>query len=234
MSLTNLVTNTGPTSATMSPMAVDLVFNAVPWGVLQLPSVVTTPTGTTVLCAEQVVRITNQAAFRAFVRALMRDEQLVLTLDNGECRIASKIFGFTARTSVVYRKDLVIRGMGGPVVALAGVAGEGREGRNTLRVANPSPLEIDHGVSCFNVVKGDGEGVVVARLRGPLYMVRGDFDSTLDITFVEGVKVAPGEKVRLVGTGTEKESWMNETLKYIDSEFEVDERFATLSGWVKG
>lgn len=222
MSLVNRVTGTGPTSATMSPMVVDLVFGGVPWGKLQLPEVVTASNGTDVVCAEQEVAITNQDAFRGFVRALMLCDELTLTLDNGDCQISSKILGFTAKSKVVYKKDLIIKGMRGPQVTAAGTA----NGKNTLKVVNPSPLEIDHGVSMFDLVQGEE---VVAQLKGPLYIKRGTFDSTLDITFT-GKKVAPGSKIRLVGKGTEKDSWMNETLQYINSEYEVDEKFASLSG----
>lgn len=222
MALVNRVTGTGPTSATMSPMVVDLVFGGVTWGKLQLPEVITSSSGTEIICEEQEIKILDQDAFRAFVKALMLDEQLVLTLDNGDCKISSKVLGFTAKSNVVYKKDLVIGGMRGPKVTLVETAG----GKNTMKVTNPSPLEIDHGVSMFEVVDGDD---VVAELKGPLYIVRGNFDSTLDITF-KGKKVAPGTKVRLVGKGTEKESWMNETLKYINSDFEVSEQFASLSG----
>lgn len=223
MSLVNRVTGTGPTSATMAPMVVDLVFGGVPWGKLQLPEVVTASVGTEVRVQEQDVAITNLDAFRAFVRALMRDDELVLTLDNGDCHVASKILGFTARSTVVYKKDLLVRGMRGPRVALAGTAG----GQNTMKVTNPSPMEIDHGVSMFEIVQGQDE--VVAEVKGPMYIVRGNFDTTMDITF-KGKKVEPGAKLRLVGKGTENESWMNDTLKYIDSEFEADLAFATASG----
>lgn len=222
MALVNRVTGTGPTSATMAPMVVDLVFGGVTWGKLQLPEIITSSGGTDVICEEQEIKILDQDAFRAFVKALMLDEELVLTLDNGDCKISSKILGFTAKSNVVYKKDLIISGMRGPKVTLVETAG----GKNTMKVTNPSPLEIDHGVSLFDVKEGDE---VVAELKGPLYIVRGNFDSTLDITF-KGKKVAPGTKVRLVGKGTEKESWMNETLKYINSEFEVSEEFAALSG----
>ncbi|CAN8104325.1 unnamed protein product [Discula destructiva] len=222
MSLVNRVTGTGPTSATMAPMVVDLCFGGAAWGKLQLPEIVTSSSGTDVICAEQEVAITNQEAFRAFVRALMLDDELVLKLDNGDCHIASKILGYTSNTNVVYKKDLVIKGMRGPQVTLVDTSG----GKNTLKVVNPSPLEIDHGVSMFDIMQGDE---AVAELKGPLYIVRGNFDSTLDITF-KGNKVAPGSKVKLIGKGTEKDSWMNDTLKYINSEFEVSEELATLSG----
>lgn len=201
---------------------VDLVFGGVTWGKLQLPEVVTASSGADVVCAEQEVKILNQDAFRAFVKALMLDKELVLRLDNGDCKIAAKILGFTAKSNVVYKKDLVIKGMQGPRVTLKDCSG----GKNTFAVENPSPLEINHGISMFDIVSGDE---VVAQLKGPLNIVRGNFDSTLDITF-NGKKVAPGTKVRLAGTGTEKDSWMNDTLKYINSEFEVSGQFAALSG----
>lgn len=222
MALVNRVTGTGPTSAVMAPMVVDLVFGGVTWGKLQLPEVITSSSGTDVICEEQEIKILDQEAFRAFVKALMLDEELVLTLDNGDCKISSKILGFTAKSNVVYKKDLIITGMRGPKVTLVETTSE----KNTLKVTNPSPLEIDHGVSLFDIVDGDD---VVAELKGPLYIVRGNFDSSLKIMF-KGKKVAPGTKVRLVGKGTEKESWMNETLKYINTEFEASEQFASLSG----
>ncbi|KAF3766341.1 hypothetical protein M406DRAFT_330169 [Cryphonectria parasitica EP155] len=235
MSLVNRVTGTGPTSATMSPMVVDLVFGGVAWGKLQLPEVVTSPSGTDIVCAEQEVAITDQKAFRAFVKALTWDEELRLTLDNGDCRITTKIMGFQVNSNIVYSKELLIKGMGGPKVSLVRTGG----GQNTVRVENPSPLEIDHGVSMFEVVvvdgngngngNGKGDGVVAARLRGGLIIVRGACECTMDITFT-GVKVAPGTKARLIGRGTEAQSWMNDTLQYIDSELEVTEQFAALTG----
>lgn len=221
MALVNRVTGTGPTSAIMAPMVVDLVFGGVTWGKLQLPEVITSSSGTDVICEEQEIKILDQKAFRDFVKALMLDEELVLTLDNGDCKISSKILGFTAKSNVVYKKDLIITGMRGPKVTLVETTSE----KNTLKVTNPSPLEIDHGVSMFDIMDGDD---VVAELKGPLYIVRGNFDSSLNITF-KGKKVAPGTKLRLVGKGTEKDSWMNETLKYINTEFEASEQFSALS-----
>lgn len=222
MSLVNRVTNTGPTSATLAPMVVDLCYGGEAWGKLQLPEIVTASGGADIICAEQEVKITNQKSFRGFVKALMLDEELVLVLDNGDCHITSKIMGFTMKSNVVYRKELVIRGMSGPKVSLVETAG----GKNTLKVINPSPLEIDHGVSLFDIVQGEDN--VVAKLKGQLNIVRGNFDSTLNITFT-GKKVEPGTKVRLVGKGTEDDSWRNDTLQYINEEFVVNEQFAALS-----
>lgn len=221
MSLVNRVTGTGPTSATMAPMMVDLVFGGVTWGKLQLPEVVTAPAGADIIVAEQEVKILDQDAFRSFVKALMLDEELVLTLDNGDCQIASKIMGFTMKSKVIYKKDLVIKGMQGPKVTLV----ETTANQNTMKVINPSPLEIDHGVSLFEIV--DEAGTVLADLKGHLNIVRGTFDSTLDVTFKGGKKLTPGSKAKLIGKGTEKQSWMNDTLKYINSEFEVNEQFAS-------
>lgn len=202
-------------------MMVDLAFGGVTWGKLQLPEVVTTPAGADIIVQEQEVKILDQNAFRAFVKALMLDEELVLTLDNGDCQISSKVLGFTMKSKIVYKKDLVITGMRGPKVGLVETVAD----KNTMKVVNPSPLEIDHGVSFFEIV--DDTGSVLADLKGQLNIVRGTFDSTLDITFKGGKKLTPGTKVRLVGKGTEKESWMNDTLKYINSELEVNEQFVS-------
>lgn len=223
MSLVNRVTNTGPTSSTLAPMVVDMCFGGQAWGKLQLPEIVTAMGGADIICTEQEVKITHQEAFRAFVKALMLDDELVLTLDNGDCHISSKIMGWTMKTDVIYKKDLIIKGMRGPKLRQVETTPE----KNTMKVINPSPLEIDHGVSMFDIV--EGEDNVVAQLKGQLNIVRGNFDSTLGITF-KGKKVAPGTKVRLVGKGTEKQCWMNDTLQYINEEFEVTEQFAALSG----
>lgn len=226
MSLVNRVTNTGPTSATLSPMVVDLCFGGQAWGKLQLPEIITASGGADIICAEQEVAITNQESFRAFVRALMLDEELVLTLDNGDCQITSKIMGFSMKSKVLYKKDLIIKGMRGPKLSLVDTSG----GKNTMKIINPSPLEIDHGVSLFDIVEGEGSNDdVVANLKGQLNIVRGTFDSTLDISFT-GKKVAAGAKLRLVGKGTEKPSWMNDTLQYINESFEATEQFAALTG----
>lgn len=224
MALVNRVTNTGPTSATLAPMVVDLCFGGQAWGKLQLPEIVTASGGADIICAEQEVKITHQDSFRAFVKALMLDDELVLTLDNGDCQITSKIMGFAMKSNVVYKKDLVIKGMRGPKISLVDTSAS----KNTIKVSNPSPLEIDHGVSLFDIVDAAG-GDLVAQLKGQLNIVRGTFDSTLDITF-KGKKVAPGAKLRLVGKGTENQSWMNDTLQYINEEFDATEQFATLSG----
>lgn len=207
--------------ATMSPMVVDMVFNDQPWGKLQLPEVNTKSGGTDVIVQEQEVKITNQESFRAFVKALMLDEELVLVLDNGDCHITAKVMGWPLKSNVTYKKKLIIKGMRGPKLSLVDTTAD----KNTMKVYNPSPLEIDHGVSMFDIVDADGQ--VVAEEKGQLNIVRGDFDSTLGITFKPGKKVVTGTKLRLVGKGTEKDSWMNDTLKYINSEFEAKDQFSS-------
>lgn len=222
MALVSRVTNTGPTSATMAPMVVDLVFGGVPWGKLQLPEIITAPGGADIICDAQEVAITNQESFRAFVKALMLDDDLVLGLDNGDCQISSKVLGFGMKSQVVYKKDLALKGMKGPKVTLVETTADS----NTMKVTNPSPVEIDHGVSMFDILDGDD---VVANLKGQLNIVRGDADTKLGITFT-GKKVEAGKKLKLVGKGTEDDSWMNDTLQYINSEFEATEQFAGLTG----
>lgn len=205
----------------MAAMTVDLVFGGKVWGKLNLPEVTTSSDGADIIVAEQEVKILDQDAFRAFVKALMLDDELVLTLDNGDCAISSKVVGFTMKSKVLFKKDLVIKGMRGPKVSLTETTAD----KNTMKVVNPSPLEIDHGVSIFEIQ--DESGAVLADLKGQLTIVRGTFDTTLAIAYKGGKKLTPGSKAKLVGKGTEKESWMNDTLKHINSEFEVTEQFAS-------
>lgn len=85
MSLLNRVTDTGPMGATLAEMDVDMVYKGEAWGKLSLPVVQTASGGADIVVTEQLVKITNLDAFKAFVKALMLDEELVLTLDNGDC-----------------------------------------------------------------------------------------------------------------------------------------------------
>lgn len=128
--------------------------------------------------------------------------------------------GWPLKSRVKYRKDLVIKGMQGPKLKLAGTT----SATNTMKVVNPSPVEILHGVSMFDIV--DDKGEVLAELKDEMTILRGTFDSRMAI-FFKGKGVTPGTKVHLIGKGTETDAWTNETLKFINQEFEVNEQFAS-------
>ncbi|KAK3946196.1 hypothetical protein QBC46DRAFT_369102 [Diplogelasinospora grovesii] len=220
LSIESRVTGTGPIGATMAPMEVDLTFDKACFGKLMLPEVRTRPGGTQVNIYDQPIKIINMAAFKRFVESLMRDEHLVLTLDNGACTI--KAMFLTGRCT--YRKDVHIKGMNGPPTKISRTD----EGTNILAVHNQSPLEIDHGVSLFEIRDGD---TVLAELKGPMQIKRGGFEFTQNITRRDKPVSAsnPTGNVLLVGTGVEDNSaWTNETLKYIRTPLELTDKFVSL------
>lgn len=213
ISVSALVTGTGPISATVSPMEVDLVFRGARFGKLQLPQIMTRPGGSRVEVRNQTVRVLDLAAFRAFVRSAVDDEWLVLTLDNGPCSVSA--VGVTGRC--VYRKDVRIRAMGGLAARVVDVSGV----LATFVVTNPSPMEIDHGVSVFDVQGGGGE--VFARLRGPVAIRRGKCEVTMAIS--REPRRPTSTDARLVGVRTENEAWTTDTIKFIQMPLELTERF---------
>ncbi|KAK6226033.1 hypothetical protein QIS74_02080 [Colletotrichum tabaci] len=220
MTIVSRVTGTGPMGATMAPMTVDMMFNGGCFGKLDLPEVKTKSGGTEVVVRDQLIKIVDRDAFMAFVKAIMCDNQLVLRLDNGDCTI--KALGLSAK--VKYAKDVPIVGMGGPKIAQVNSQERGGGFVNTMKVYNPSPLEIDHGVSMFELRSESGE--VLAELKGDLMIVKGDFESTLQGSIKKGAK--PSDKARMVGVGTQDSNWCNDTIKFIDCPFSISPQFAQM------
>ncbi|KAK2018853.1 hypothetical protein LZ32DRAFT_613336 [Colletotrichum eremochloae] len=220
MTIVSRVTGTGPMGATMAPMTVDMMFNGGCFGKLDLPEVKTKSGGTEVVVRDQLITIVDRNAFRAFVKAIMCDQQLVLHLDNGDCTI--KALGLSAK--VKYAKDVPLIGMGGPKIAQINTQERGSGIVNTMKVYNPSPLEIDHGVSMFEIRNESGE--VLAELKGDLKIVKGDFETTFQGSINKGAKAS--DKARLVGLGTQESNWCNETIKFIDVPFSLSPQFASM------
>lgn len=220
MTIVSRVTGTGPMGATMAPMTVDMVFNGGCFGKLNLPEVKTKSGGTEVVVNDQLIQILDRNAFMAFVKAIMCDNQLVLRLDNGDCTI--KALGMSAK--VKYAKDVPIVGMGGPKLAQINSAERGGGFVNTMKVYNSSPLEIDHGVSMFELRSESGE--VLAELKGDLKIVKGDFETTFNGSVKKGAKTS--DKARMVGVATEENNWCNDSIKFIDCAFSVTPQFAQL------
>lgn len=215
MSIESRVTGTGPVPATMAPMEVDLVFGGASFGKLMLPTVNTTPSGADVNVTNQRIQITDLEAYRAFVKALVTQENLVLTLDNGKCCITAMRF---LKGKCIYKKDVYLKGMNGPTTRIFKTTSE----TNTVIVTNPSPVDIDHGVSTFEIQTAGGE--TIAELKGPMVIARGEGEVTMNITRKTGVSVT-GEGINLVGTGTENGAWTNDTVKYIQVPIELTDEF---------
>jgi len=203
-----LVTRTGPVSATLLPMDVDLIGSKGKFGVLTLPEIKTVSSGTKVHVTPQKVAIVSHEAFQAFVKAITLDEKIVLHLDNGK----GKIKALFMSANIVYKKDVDIVGMNGPKIEIVStVPGPDDTFKNTLKILNPSPLEITIPTNTFHYI--DEEGTVIAEQHGELAIVRGD-----SYHEVSGkvLKKNPKGTVRLVGIDVEKETWMKTTIKYFD------------------
>jgi hypothetical protein len=209
MEIESKVTNTGPLGATQLPMTVELVGPKGIFGLLELPEVKTKSAGTDVYIKPQHIKITDQDAFQAFVKSLQLDDKLILKLDNGKGQIKALMM----KANITYRKEVALLGMQGPKTTIVKTEdlGDGKF-KNTLKITNPSPLEIDIGENTFHYI--DEAGTVIAEQYGSINIPRGD--SYHEVTGVVKAKNPQG-KVRLVGADVAKDSWLKETIKYFDT-----------------
>lgn len=215
MSIESRVTNTGPAPAVMAPMVVDMAFAGRCFGKLQLPQVNTSPSGCDVKVYDQDIHILDLDAYMAFVKALVTQESLTLALDNGKCQITAMRF---LKGNCTYKKDVVIKGMNGPASKIKTTTAD----MNTMQVHNPSPVDIDHGHSRFDIQAADGS--VIAELEGPMRIAKGDGEVTMKITRKMGAPLT-GEGIKLVGRGTDGQAWTDASVKYIQVPLLLTEEF---------
>jgi hypothetical protein len=208
MTIESRVTKTGPISSTMTPMVVDLVGPKGVFGKLSLPEVKTSSSGAKVVVHEQKIDIVDHDAFVAFVRSIQLDEKLTLGLDNGQGSV--KAMFLTA--NIVYKKEVHMLGMNGPRTELVKteVHADGTF-TNTMKIINPSPLEIDLGTTTFAFKNAAGE--VLAEQTGKVFIPRGDSTYTINGTVKQKGSV---DKVSLIGMGVAEDSWIKETIKIYD------------------
>lgn len=84
--------------------------------------------------------------------------------------------------------------------------------KNTIKIYNPSPLEIDLGENTFEFV--DDAGQVIAEQSGNLDIPRGE--SYHEVNGTVKAKTASG-KINLVGKDVNKQSWLKETIKFFNT-----------------
>lgn len=214
ISIESRVTGTGPINSTVSAMDLELVFNGDCFGKLSLPEFKTNFWGATVSILDQKIDILDMAAHKAFVRSVIVDDETSFLLENGTCTI--KAVGITAHCD--YCLEVPLRGMMGPKFTLTRMNRIGETLTAEFQAENPSPVEIDHGASTFEIRNDKNE--TVAEMKGNLKIKRGSFKFRLRGTAKQGV--APSGKSRLVGIGVEDNSWCNETIQNIDVNFEID------------
>jgi len=208
MTIESRVTSTGPMSATQSPLTVDMIGPAGVFGKLNLPEVKTKSSGTDVKIQKQLIKIVDQDAYQAFVKSIQLDEKLTLRLDNG----AGQIKALGMKSNIVYKKNVELKGMNGPKTELVKTIATEGGFKNTIKIYNPSPLEIDLGENTFEFV--DEEGQVIAEQTGHLDIPRGESYHEV----LGSVKAkSSSSKISLVGKDVAKESWLKTTIKYFNT-----------------
>ncbi|KUJ10709.1 uncharacterized protein LY89DRAFT_655491 [Mollisia scopiformis] len=221
MSIQSRVNKTGPIGATMSEMTVEMAGPAGTFGHLDLPVVKTSSSGADVTITDQLIKITDMAAFRAFVKSLMNDEKLTMKLKNGNGTIKS--LGMTSK--IFYQKDVHLKGMNGPKTVMVKTEVEGSGFKNEMLTINPSAFEIDMGVVKYEI--RNAENVKIAEQKGKTHITRGESTSIMTGTMT-------GEKLegdaRLVGVGVEEESWHDETIRDLNTSVKLSEEFVGLCG----
>ncbi|KAI0972992.1 hypothetical protein F4678DRAFT_34568 [Xylaria arbuscula] len=211
------LTKTGPATAKITPMTVDLCGPSGHFGNVRLPAITTRAFGTDVVVTSQLVSIVDKDALKAFIQAIIKDD-VELALRNGQTTITA--LGIGPR-DVVYQKEILLHGMRGPIVGIQAASlitanpslgtppttanpGVARShtatsvsstlgGENAvsvvLRVSNPSPLEISFGICSFDIQ--DDQGRLVAELKGRLDIRRNQFE----VTFQGNVNKAVAAKL---------------------------------------
>jgi len=222
MSLVCKVANTGPISATMTPMTLSMSGAAGCFGTLALPKIKTSSSGTTVTVTEQRIEIVDMDAFVAFNKSIMHDSSLTLHLTNG----SSTITALFLSANITYAKDVHLTGMSGPLTTMLSTttSPSSTAFTNTMLVQNPSPLEIDLGTLVQELRNARGETLAVQ--RGKVYMGRGASRFVMQGE-VTGVEVGEGE-VRVLGRGVEEDNWNNLTMVHSDTATTVTEEFVAL------
>ena len=219
MTIESRVANTGPFSATQSSMTVDMVGPTGIFGRLVLPEIKTKSGGTDILIPEQVIKIVDMDNYKAFVKSLMQDENLILKLENGKGTIKAMMMTAT----IVYRKEVKLKGMNGPKTVMTKTEREGEDFKNTMLTVNPSPLEIEMGMVHYEIRNEDG--VKIAEQSGKTYITRGESTSTM---VGKTTGEAPKLQAKLVGVTVEDDNWHKETIAYLDTATTLSEEFVAM------
>jgi hypothetical protein len=196
ISVESKTTETGPLGATLSPMTVDMIGPGGAFGKLDLPEVKTSSKGALVNVTNQTVKILDLQAYNAYTKALQLDEKFTMSLDNG----AGTIKALGMKSSIVYKKGVTFQGMDGPQSSIlkTQILGDGQF-KNTMKIVNPSPVEIDLGSATFEFKNAAGD--VLGEQTANVFVVRGE-----TIYQATGTVKAKGnvDRVSLVGVAASK------------------------------
>jgi hypothetical protein len=221
MFITVKVTGTGPVGSTMSPMLVDMIGAKGTFGKLQLPEVKTKATGVVIDVPDQKIEILDMDAFLAFVESIQLDKSVTMMLDNGKGTI--KALGLTS--NITYKKKVDFLGMNGPKTEVIKTEdlGDGKF-KNTMKMQNPSPVEIELGTPTF--VFKDAAGNVLAEQSGKIHIPRGEYEYEST-----GTVKTKGDtsKVMLVGVTTDQDAWTKKSIQFFDLPITLTQGLVTLA-----
>ncbi|KAI1195761.1 hypothetical protein F5X97DRAFT_335079 [Nemania serpens] len=168
------VTKTGPASASITPMTLDLCGPAGHFGKVTLPAITTRAYGADVAVTSQLVNIVDKEALRAFVRAIIQGDGVILSLRNGKTAISA--LGVGPR-EIIYEKQIELPGMRGPLVSVqvASMAQgparvTGSPSTASLPPSGVAPLSSSHTTASISSIAGSGGGnfiAVVLRVTNP-------------------------------------------------------------------
>jgi len=208
MAIESKTTHTGPLPATLAPMTVDMVGPKGVFGRLDLPEVKTTSKGALVNVPDQLIKITNMDAYLAFTKSIQIDEKVSMELDNGQGTI--KALGM--KSNIVYKKPVHMLGMDGPQTLITKTTVTGDNSFvNTMKIINPSPVEIDMGHSIMHFKNARGE--ILATQEANIFISRGETVYEAKGTVHQKGDVA---RISLVGDGSNKDSWLKNTLNWFN------------------
>lgn len=197
---------------------------------MTLPEIVTASDGAPIVVKNQIVEITDKTALQFFIVPAIKRDIAKLSLKNGQASISIPAFNVAPR-SICYERDVRMQGMDGPEVCIKSASVTSRPAMPlalsssssgnlmranitvTLRVKNPSPIEISFGICEFEIQNSNNE--VFAELKGHLDIRCDHFNATFQGVADKRVTLTDG-KARLVGRRCVGAGWCDETIKGID------------------
>ncbi|KAI5864219.1 hypothetical protein GGS23DRAFT_595856 [Durotheca rogersii] len=221
--------NTGPVTAVLSAMEVDLCGpSGRCFGTMTLPELVTRPGGAHFVINDQLIRITDRPALRDFVGTVIARPGTELGLRDGRAFLTVPSLGI-GRRPICYERQLPTAGMNGPKVSVSSAAVTSDDAISsrwgvvvTVNVKNPSPVELSFGVCELEIQTA--QGAVIALLKGRLDIRR----ESVDIAFsgsadrrAAAAANVPGRgrqrlEVRFVGKRCAAAGWCDEAIREID------------------
>ncbi len=207
MSMKGKATKIGVATATISAMTVDLVGPRGAFGRLDVPSIKMGSFGADVTIVEQKIGIIDMDAFKAFVEAIMKDEDLILRLENGHTTVKS----MGMKSTIVYNKVIHLKGLKLLQTTLLKMEPDAGGMKSTISMMNPSQFEVDLGTVIYEVQDKDGRRI--GEQKGATHVQRGQSSLTLHGSIAG--EVSSGE-TKFVGVDVEEENWLKQIMGSID------------------